>query len=95
MSDTKYLDKDGNDLSLDWENPDDENYEIDILIQTVKDKETKLRRLRKQFTDSQITIRKEINSLNNKLYKLCNHNWVREPHLYSELYCSICNVWKR
>ena len=71
MSDTKYLDKDGNDLSLDWENPDDENYEIDILIQTVKDKETKLRRLRKQFTDSQITIRKEINSLNNKLYKLC------------------------
>ena len=95
MSDVKYLDKDGNDLSLDWENPDSKDYEINVLIQMKEDKQTKMKQLTTMFENSRSVLNTGIININNKLYEICNHEWMRENHLYAELHCNICGVWKR
>ncbi len=38
---------------------------------------------------------KKIRIVETKLMEMCEHNWIREPVIYSELYCSICGVFKR
>lgn len=95
MSDGKYLDKDGNDLSLDWENPDAEDYELNMLIQMKKDKRAKLSHFTKMFESTRSELNSDIIRINDTLYEICEHEWVRENHLYAELYCNICGVWKR
>jgi hypothetical protein len=39
-------------------------------------------------------LRKKVVKLDIKLKGLCNHEWIREPQLYSELYCKLCGVYK-
>ena len=95
MSDVRYLDKDGNDLSLDWENPDSEDYEIKVLIQMKEDKQQRMKQLTTMFENSRSALNTDIININNKLYEICNHEWARENHLYAELHCNICGVWKR
>tara|TARA_Y100000996_G_scaffold387409_1_gene346186 strand:- start:2728 stop:2973 length:246 start_codon:yes stop_codon:yes gene_type:complete len=37
---------------------------------------------------------KKLSKINFELKTVCEHEWTREPHLYSELYCKKCGVWK-
>ena len=49
----------------------------------------------KSNLDSKIMkLRKSVVKLDIKLKGLCNHEWIREPQLYSELYCKMCGVYK-
>jgi len=49
----------------------------------------------KSNLDSKISkLRKSVVELDIKLKGLCNHEWIREPQLYSELYCKMCGVYK-
>jgi len=50
---------------------------------------------RKKIDYKIIDTYKKIRIVGDKLRKMCEHNWVRESALYSELYCSICGVFKR
>jgi len=50
---------------------------------------------RKNIDYKSMDIHKRMKIVEDKLRKMCEHNWIREPVQYSELYCSICGVFKR
>jgi len=37
---------------------------------------------------------RELSKVNLELKKVCQHEWIREHVLYSDLYCKKCGVWK-
>jgi uncharacterized coiled-coil DUF342 family protein len=39
-------------------------------------------------------LRKIISNINNELKGICKHEWIREPQLYSDLYCKKCGIWR-
>ncbi len=57
----------------------------DKLMESLKDYNSQIEELNK--AKSQIW--KEVAQVNQSLKKLCDHDWTREPYLYSPLYCRI------
>jgi len=45
--------------------------------------------------DNQVmNIRKRISKIDKELKDICEHEWIREPYLYSDLYCKKCGIWR-
>jgi len=38
--------------------------------------------------------RKKIAKLESDLKNVCEHDWIRDNYLYSDLYCKKCGVWR-
>ncbi len=49
---------------------------------------------KKHYDSEYLKIRRMISQIESQLRKICKHEWVRDNHLYSDLYCKHCRVWK-
>jgi len=56
--------------------------------------EKEMKAVKKHYDEEYNRIRKTISQIESKLRKICKHEWTRDNHLYSDLYCKHCRIWK-
>ena len=69
--------------------------EIEDLKGERESLEKEMKAVKKHYDNEYIRIRRMISKIESKLRKICEHEWIRANHLYSDLYCKHCMVWKR
>jgi uncharacterized coiled-coil DUF342 family protein len=78
-----------------------DNLELDEKAQNLVDSKKKLKnevfgllKESKELNNKVAKLRKRISKIDNELKGICEHEWIREPQLYSDLYCKRCGVWR-
>ncbi len=70
--------------------------EVQELMDEMKTTEKTLKKVRADYDERIKLLGKRIADLTKQLRNSdCDHDWVRDPYPYSELYCNHCGVWRR
>jgi hypothetical protein len=76
---------------------EEDNTQAKKMIEMKDDLKSQMKKvyLEREQLDSKISrLGRELAKVNMKLKGLCEHEWTREPYVYSELYCQKCGVFK-
>ena len=70
--------------------------QVQKLMDEKKETQATLAKVRTDYEDRIILLQKRISDLTKQLrHSECEHEWIRDPYPYAELYCKHCTVWQR
>jgi|3_EtaG_2_1085321.scaffolds.fasta_scaffold00186_10 nitrate/TMAO reductase-like tetraheme cytochrome c subunit len=71
-----------------------DNHRIQDLRNKWVDVQEKRRQLESEYNEMRVSLEKQERDFKRELSLLCEHEWMREAVMYSELYCKHCHVFK-
>ncbi len=70
--------------------------QVQELLDEMKTTQATLKKVRTDYDDRIALLQNRINELGKMLRNSdCDHEWIRDPYPYAELYCKHCTAWMR